>query len=329
MSRADNGSRTPSSRRLLRTALHGVIVAGALALLVTAFLLAPSGGPKKAPAQAATTAPSLQNVVEIHSAHGASYLPALKSKRPLFILALGSDARPGQDILRQRSDSIHLIGVNLKRHRATILGFPRDSWVPIPGSGTSKINTAMAIGGPDLTVRTIESLTGVRIDFWMLTSFNGLQNMVNEVGGLTVKVTQPMHDGYSGSNFNPGVHHLFGKQALSFARDRHTFTNGDLTRSANQGRLIVSALSKLHSSFSDVPAELLSWLSVGWRNFRTDLSLPTLLNLGLAATSIPPSSVTNLVVPATTGTAGGASVVFISSAAQRVYADMRADGVVG
>jgi polyisoprenyl-teichoic acid--peptidoglycan teichoic acid transferase len=269
------------------------------------------------------------DVVEIHSAHGASYVPALQGKRPLFILALGSDARPGQSITGERSDSIHIIGVDLKRQRATVLGFPRDSWVHIPGHGTTKINTAMVLGGPVLTVKTIESITGIRIDFWMLTSFNGLIRMVNGVGGLKVYVPRRMHDSFSGANFRKGTHRFRGKQALAFARDRHDVPGGDFGRSANQGRLMLAALAKLHTVFEDDPGKVFTWLAVGWRNIHTDLSLSTLLDLALTATSIPPKNVKNLVVPATTGMVGSASVVFISGSASRIYADMRADGVVG
>jgi len=187
----------------------------------------------------------------------------------------------------------------------------------------------MTDGGPDLTVRTVEALTGIRIDFWILTSFQGLTNMVNAIGGLTVQVLQPMHDRFSGSNFNPGVHRFNGKQALSFARDRHSFLNGDLTRSQNQGRLLVSALAKLHAMVASNPANLLTWLAVGWRNVRTDLSVKTLFELALTAASIPTQDVNDLVVPATTGSVGSASVVFISPAAKRLFADMRTDGVAG
>jgi LCP family protein required for cell wall assembly len=313
------------ARRLRRWAWRSGTVALAAGLVAVAVL---SLGRRIKPSTAAA-AGAAADIIEIHSAHGASFLPALEGRRPIFILALGSDARPGQIIERQRSDSIHIIGINPALHRATILGFPRDSWIPIPGFGTSKINTAMVDGGPDLTIRTIEALTGIRIDFWMLTSFQGLKNLVNGFGGLTVRVQQPMHDRFSGSNFNPGVRHFNGDQALAFARDRHSFAQGDLARSANQGKLFLSALSSLHAVFARDPAQVFRWLVVGWRNIHTDLGVRTLLDLALTATQVPVSRVTNLVVPATTGTVGGASVVFILPSASAIYADMRADGVVG
>jgi LCP family protein required for cell wall assembly len=268
-------------------------------------------------------------VVEIHAAHGSSFVPALQGKRPLFILVLGSDARPGQNVERQRADSIHILGVNARAHRATLLGFPRDSWVPIPGFGTNKINTAMADGGPRLLIRTIENLTGIRIDFWMLTNFSGLTSMVNGVGGLTVDVPFRMHDKYSGAFFKPGRHHFNGKNALAFSRDRHDFLNGDITRSKNQGRILLAALSALQKRFAKDPAAVLEWIATDYRFLRTDLDVQTLVDLGLTATRVPLGHVTNLVVPATSGVVGAADVVFISSSARALYAQMRKHGTVG
>jgi hypothetical protein len=92
---------------------------------------------------------------------------------------------------------------------------------------------------------------------------------------------------------------------------------------------MLAALTQLHKVFDQNPGKLFEWIAVGWRSIRTDLSLGTLLDLALTATSVPSKNVKNLVVPGTTGSAGGASVVFISSSAKAIYADMRADGVVG
>ena len=269
------------------------------------------------------------DMIEIHSAHGASFVPALRGDRPLFVLAIGSDDRAvGSPVEGQRADSIHIIGVDRSRQRATILGFPRDSWVTVPGHGRRKINDALDLGGPPLVVRTLERLTGIRIDFWLLTTFAPFVRMVNGIGGLTVTVQYPMHDRYSGADLDPGVRSLPGGQALSFARDRHDVPNGDFSRSLNQGRLLLAALANLREDFRRDPVSLFTWIALGWRNVGTDLDVQTLLQLAMSATQVPPSRVRNLVVPGTDGFAGTASVVFLSPLARRVYADMRKDGVV-
>jgi polyisoprenyl-teichoic acid--peptidoglycan teichoic acid transferase len=259
----------------------------------------------------------------------AQNLPGLTGSKPFFILSLGSDARPGQTIAGERTDSVHIIGINPAKHRASILGFPRDSWVPIPGHGRNKINSAMTLGGPALTVKTLEHLTGIHIDYYLLTSFGGLTNMVDAIGGVTVNVPYPMHDRYSGANLNPGVQKLTGKQALAFSRNRHDTPNGDLSRSLNQGTLLQGGLSELHTSFSKAPGAVLTWLATGIRNTQSDLSIEQLLTLAFTALSIKANHVTNQIVPATTGTVGGASVVFILPSAHAVYQNMRGDGLIG
>ncbi len=308
-------------RKPVRTAAAGL---AALLVALTGVVLLRAGT-----GRAASPSPTATATIEIGAVHGAaSFTPALEGKRPIFILALGSDARPGQQILRERSDSIHIIGINLATHHATLLGFPRDSWVSIPGFGTNKINSALVDGGPELMAKTLEAITGIHLDFWMITSFRGLTNMVNGIGGLTVDVPFPMHDVFSHANFKAGVQHITGKQALAFARNRHDTPDGDLTRTADQGILFKAALSRLHTQFANDPGSIFNWISVGWSQVHSNLSVTTLLQLGLTATQIPVANVNNLVVPATTGTVGASSVVFITSAAKAVYADLKNDGVV-
>jgi LCP family protein required for cell wall assembly len=298
-------------------------------VLTAVVLLRAGAGVAASPSPSANGTPP-PVAIELHAVHGeASFVPALEGTRPLFILALGSDARPGQNVERERSDSIHVIGVNLVTHHATILGFPRDCWVPIPGFGTSKINSALSDGGPPLLARTIEDLTGIHLDFWMITSFTGLTAMVNGIGGLTVRVPFVMHDPFSHAYFKKGVTHMNGKQALAFARDRHDPPRGDLDRSHDQGILFVSALTKLRAAFRQNPGVIFDWIAVGWPRIHTDLSVSTLVQLALTATQVDPSHVTNIIVPSTTGVVGSQDVVFILPSAKAVYADMRTDGVVG
>ena len=274
-----------------------------------------------------STARALSTPLQIRSAHGASFLPALKGRRPLFILAIGSDARPGQEPRSTRADSIHLIGMDLRRRRATILGFPRDSYVSIPGHGTDKINSALFFGGPELVVQTIEALTGIRIDIWVLTGFQGFVRFWNDVGPINVDVPRPMFDAASGADFTAGVHSLVGREALAFARDRHDVPGGDIGRSENHGRLLMEALGAFSKKAKANPAEFLLWVSSGWRSVTTDIAPKELFDLALTVAQFKKKAVNTMVVPASTGSAGGASVVFISSSASAIYADMRDDGV--
>jgi LCP family protein required for cell wall assembly len=261
-------------------------------------------------------------------AHPAEAFPVLNGKKPIFVLALGSDARPGEPIDKERSDSIHIIGLNPAKHTASILGFPRDSYVDIPGHGKDKITAAMSFGGPKLTVQTIENLTGIHIDFYVLTSFVGLKEMINAIGGVTVTVLQPMHDHFSGADFEPGKTHMDGAQALSFARDRHDFSRGDLDRSLNQGRLFLATLGEFEKDFQKDPGVMLTYIGAGMRNVETDLPLSKVVQLGFTAAKIPPKSVINCIVPAVGGVVGSADVVFIQAGASALYADMKPDGLL-
>jgi LCP family protein required for cell wall assembly len=297
--------------------LAGLALLGLLGWVGANALL---GSPRSAGAQTPT--------LEIRRAQKAGYLPRPSDDRLITILALGSDARPGERIDRLRADSIHLIAVNARKGAGTILGFPRDSYVNIPGRGTAKINEAMVIGGPPLVARTVESITGIKVDYWALTSFKDFSRMVDAINGLTVRVRYPMYDRASGTNFDPGRRTLKGGHALAFARDRHSTPNGDFGRSENQGRLILAALKKFTDTFARDPTAMLRWIQVGLRGVKTDLSLGELIDLGLLAAQVDPKKVRNVVAPGSAGMAGSASVVHLSSSAQAIYSDIRDDGIL-
>jgi polyisoprenyl-teichoic acid--peptidoglycan teichoic acid transferase len=297
--------------------LAGLALLGLVAWVgANAFL----GPPRPAGAQTA--------IVEIRRAQKAGYLPRPSRDRLIVILAIGSDARPGERVDRLRADSIHLIAVNPRKRAGTVLGFPRDSYVDIPGRGTSRINDALVYGGPPLLVRTVESITGIRIDYWALTSFKGFSRIVDGINGLSVRVRYPMHDRASGTSFNPGRRTLKGGQALAFARDRHSPSNGDFGRSENQGRLILAALGKFTNRFAEDPTTLFRWIRVGLRGVKTDLSLGELIDLGLLAAQIEPKKVRNVVAPGSVAMVGSASVVRLTGSAQSLFRDIRDDGIL-
>jgi LCP family protein required for cell wall assembly len=255
-------------------------------------------------------------------------IPEVPSKGLLFFLVIGSDARPGERVGRLRADSIHIVGVNPKRRGGAILGIPRDSFVHIPGAGTRKINDALSIGGPRLMVRTVRRLTGIPIDGYLLTGFKGFASFVGRIGGLRVKVPYRMNDAASGARFRRGVRRLSGNGALAFARNRHDAPGGDFGRSHNQGRLILAALRTFRKAVRREPAALFTWVVAGMATVRTNLSLGEALGMMLAAPRIEPSRVKNRVVSGSGGMAGGASVVHLGAPAQRMFRDLRRDGML-
>lgn len=282
------------------------------------------GAIRAEPYRASAQAPQ----VEIHRAQEASYLPAATNK-PLFILALGSDARPGERVERRLADSIHVIAINPKDGAGTVLGFPRDSLADIPGVGQRKINDALFYGGPDLVVESVQNLTGIRIDYYLLTSFKGLAAMVNGIGGVRVDIPYAMADEASGAFFDEGRRKLSGSQALAFARNRKDTPDGDFSRSLNQGTLLLSALEKLRSRYTDDPAAIFEWIAVGLRHVKTDLSFGEVFDLMLTAVQLDPDKVRNLVAPGGIGESGGASVVVLTDEAHAIFADVKDDAIVG
>jgi LCP family protein required for cell wall assembly len=257
----------------------------------------------------------------------ASYAQNASERRVLSILAIGSDFRPGGDAC-ECADSLHLITVNPQKRAGTIVGFPRDSYVDIPGFGRNKINTALQRGGPELVVRAVEQLTNIHIDYFLLTDFEGFSRMVDGIGGLVIDVPYAMSDPYSGAYFTPGKHRMKGGHALSFARNRHGAPGGDLGRSHNQGLVLLAALERLREVFAHDPAQLVSWIALGVKHMQTNLSLGELTRLALAAARTRPSAIRNLLVPATIGTAGAQSVVYITPAADGLFRDLKDDGIV-
>ena len=224
----------------------------------------------------------------------------------VWILAVGSDARPGEDIRRQRSDSLHLLAVNPRTMQGTVVGFPRDSWVEIPGHGQGKINTALALGGPQLMAETVRHLTGLPVNYYVLTGFAGLPDIVDELGGVDVHVDRRMNDSGSGARFEPGWHHFNGAEALAFSRDRHDVPNGDFTRSENQGKLILASLAKMRAEVGDEDG-LATWAHVLLNHVDLDMGMSDLMRLGALARRLAPESLNNVVVPGKVGTAAAGS----------------------
>ena len=172
-------------------------------------------------------------------------------------LITGSDSRAG--LSRAEIDALHvgfdegtlnsdsIMLLHMGSGRPVLISIPRDSYVNIPGHGYNKINAALAYGGANLLIQTVENVTGLKIDHYMGIGFGGLVAVVNKIGGVQICLKTAINDSYSGVNLSAGCHDLNGDQALAFVRDRHSFSTEDLQRIQDQ-RAFISALLKKATS---------------------------------------------------------------------------------
>lgn len=250
----------------------------------------------------------------------ASYQP---KDGKIFVLIIGNDARSGNPD-RSRADAIHIAGINTKTMKGGILNFPRDSWVNIPGAGTSKMNEALYRGGPGLLARTLENLTGIHIDYWVMTGFQGFVGALDRLGWVEYRIKRDIYDPTgSGAAIPAGTKMLGPRNSLAYVRTRHSFANGDIDRTTNQGRFLIALLRKLRNDVARSPAALLEWTSVARKYTRLDLGPDELFRLGVLTSQVKPKDVDLVTVPVSVGSVGAASVVFISPGAQSIYARFR------
>ncbi len=178
-------------------------------------------------------------------------------------LIVGSDSREGLSAkdrakLRtgratgQRTDTMMLLHIPDSDGKPTLVSLPRDSYVPIPGHSSNRLNAAFAFGGPQLLIQTVEDATNIRIDHYAEIGFAGLFDLVNAVGGVKMCIDEAKKDPKAGLDIKKGCQTLDGGEALGVARSRAS-TRGDLDRVSNQRELISSLMDKVTS-----PATLLN-----------------------------------------------------------------------
>ena len=206
-----------------------------------------------------------------------------------------------------------------------LISLPRDSYVPIPGNGHNKLNAAYAFGGPKLAVQTVETVTGVHIDHFMMVGYANLVNVVDAVGGVTMCVKAPMHDSYSGVNLNAGCQNLNGIQALSYARDRHGFANSDLQRVQDQRALLKALVSKMTSPstmlnpFHSIPG------AIGAAEALTVDQGTHLYQLAQVAFALKSPNTGTVPISGSEDTAAGSALVWDHSQASQLFTDIQND----
>ncbi|MGW8767508.1 LCP family protein [Streptomyces sp. NPDC055815] len=154
------------------------------------------------------------------------------------------------------TDTVMLVHISEDRERASVVSLPRDSYAEMPehtdlNSGRKhrahpvKLNAAYAEGGPGLTVRTVESMTGVKIDHYLEVDFTSFMRTVDAVGGVQICTTRSLKDSYTGLDLSPGTHELDGGQALQYVRSRHIDGAADIGRMQRQQRFLAALIERM------------------------------------------------------------------------------------
>ncbi|MGV9695305.1 LCP family protein [Streptomyces sp. NPDC003470] len=239
----------------------------------------------------------------------------------LNLLVLGSDSRGGEenrelgggDSEGARSDTAMVVHLDAGRTSATVVSIPRDTLVtrpscPLPSGGTSAeadgamFNTAYALGGPVCAVKTVESLTGVRMDHYIEIDFSGFAELVDALGGVTVTTDVDIDDDKSHLHLDAGTHHLDGTQALGLARTRYGLAGGsDLARIGLQQKLVKALLGRISDAglLTD-PARLYRVADAVTGSLTTDTgldSLGELTDLGRSLAGLSEDAVRTVTMP--------------------------------
>jgi LCP family protein required for cell wall assembly len=265
----------------------------------------------------------------------------------LNILVLGSDSRSGEenqalgggDSTGARSDTAMVVHLDAGRTEATVVSIPRDTLVtrpscPLSSGGSTAVaynsmfNSAYSVGGPVCAVKTVESITDVRMDHYIEIDFAGFAKLVDALGGVTVTTDEDIDDEDSHLKLKAGTHELDGEQALALARTRHGIGDGsDLGRIGLQQKLVKALLEQISSTnlLSD-PAQLYRVADAITGSLTTDTgldSLTELMRLGESLQGLPTDQVTTVMMPVVTAPSNRYRVVAQEPESSELWESLR------
>lgn len=248
------------------------------------------------------------------------------------ILLAGIDDGQGTDLLEAlkpgrwrpgvfRSDAIMVLHIDPSRDLAQLVSIPRDSYVPVAGLGTTKINAALSAGGPALLVKTIEDYTGVRLDHVALVDFSGFEAITRTIGGVDVNVAATVTDTIRGITWQAGTHHVEGAEALAYVRQRYGLPGGDFDRIQRQQNFLRAVLDKIGTKSTVLNPIKLTKLTgelAGLIRVDDGFTSGELRDLALSSRSLRSQDLRFATAPYTgTPTIDGASVVTLDERATR------------
>ena len=267
------------------------------------------------------------------------------------ILILGSDSRDGKNSQYGTSDDatgyghsdvMMLMDISADNKRVSVVSFPRDLLVDTPKCTDQKtkkqfpaqqdvmINAAMTEAGIGCAVDTVNKLTGLEIDHFMMADFNAVKELSNTVGGVEVCISDAVYDPDSRLRLPKGTSKVQGEQALAFLRARHAFADGgDLGRIKAQQGFLSSLTRKMKSDGTlSNPVKMLEIADVVTRNLTIDeglASIPTLLTVGNRLKNIDVGKVAFVAVPTVPAVSDPNRLQVAEPAASQLFAAMRKD----
>ncbi|MFJ8793950.1 LCP family protein [Streptomyces sp. NPDC102462] len=266
------------------------------------------------------------------------------------ILLIGSDTRSGdgngaygRDTGAGRSDTAILLHLGADRHRATAVSLPRDLMVAVPSclrpdGGRSApvfamLNSAFETGGSACAVRTVEKLTGIRIDHYAVVDFSGFKEMVDAVDGVEVCLREPVDDRAAGLRLPAGRVTLDGEQALGYVRARESLGDGsDTARVERQQQFLGALVAKTRTD--DIllsPVKLYPLLEAATSALTTDpglASLRGLYQLVRGLRNIPTEHMQFLTVPRESYLSDANRDQLVEPAAEKLFEQLRSDAPV-
>ncbi len=252
---------------------------------------------------------SAPNTPEAKAARAATR-PVLPGK-PANILLIGSDTRPAEGD-PGRSDSLILVRMDPKHDFISMLSFPRDLYVPIPGLGMNKINAAYS-AGPAKTIETVSSLTGEDVNDYVIVDFTGFAKLVDAVGGVYLDIDRRYYNknigtaatNYADIDLQAGYQKLDGADALSYVRYRHT--DSDYDRIARQQQFL-SELKRQTKQLGNL-TNITSFRKIYGGNIETSITnVPRFLSLLELALTVPKDRIARVSVQGHSDMINGASV---------------------
>jgi LCP family protein required for cell wall assembly len=246
----------------------------------------------------------------------------------LNVLVVGTDSQAGSPRFRNgaRSDTMMIVHLPADRKKAEVVSLPRDSMVRVPACGgrparRDMINSAYDAGGMPCAIKTVETLTDIRVDHYVEVEFAGFAEMVDALGGIEVKLARPVNDQGSKLKLPAGRSVVNGEQALAYVRLRNYGDGSDLARIGRQQVFMTAMLRKARSALTD-PGKLRDFLAVASRSVKTDDALDLETMTGLA-TALRGSELDTVTVPVRPATGDPNRVEWKQPAADRLFERLR------